>query len=273
MASGSNFELLARVGYAARGVVFILVSGLALFSGFGGGGPEAKSALQVLLDQPLGRVWVFSIGLGLLGFVSWRLAQSLADADRHGAAGKGLLIRAALFGSALTYTSLAFYALGQATLFAGGQGGSGEKDLASWMMSQPFGSYLAIFVGLGFVAGGVVTAAKGTTGKFERYLQNLPEHTVIRSICVYGLVARGIVFALVGVLFVYAGKHVNPDEAGSTADALNWLRQLPFGSLLYVAVALGLAAFGAYNFVEARYRVVKVPSIDDTRHALKAKLK
>lgn len=273
MASGSNFEILARAGYAARGVVFILVSGLALFSGFGGGGPEAKSALQTLLDQPLGRVWVFAVGLGLLGFVSWRLAQSLGDADRHGAAGKGLLIRAALLGSALTYASLAFYALGHATLFAGGQGGLGEKDLASWIMSQPFGSYLAIIVGLGFIAGGIVTAGKGTTGKFEHYLQPLPERAVIRSICVYGLVARGILFALVGILFVYAGIHVNPDEAGNTADALNWLRQLPFGSLLYVAVAVGLAAFGVYNFVEARYRVVNVPSIEDTRRTFKAKLR
>ena len=273
MTAGSNFEHLARAGYAARGIVFLLVSGLALFSGIAGGRAEAKSALAVLLEQPLGQVWVVAIGLGLLGFVLWRLVQSIADADQHGSDGKGLLIRAALLGSALTYLSLAAYALMHAISFAGGGGGSGEKDLASWIMSQPFGPYLAITVGLGFVAGGAITAIKGITGKFERYLHALPQRTITRSICVYGLVARGVVFAVVGTLFVYAGINVNPDEAGNTADALNWLRQLPFGSAVYVIVALGLAAFGIYNFVEARYRVVKAPSLQETRHALKAKLK
>lgn len=273
MGVGSKFELLARAGYAARGIVFILVSGLALFSGFGNGGPEAKSALQTLLGQPLGRVWLFAIGVALLGFVSWRLAQSLADADQHGADGKGLLIRAALFASAVTYASLAFYALGHATFFVAAKGGSGEKDLASWIMAQPFGSYLAILVGISFIAGGIVTALKGVTRKFERYLQTLPERTIMRLICVYGLVARGVLFGSVGILFVYAGIHVNPDEAGNTADALNWLRQLPFGSALYLTAAFGLAAFGIYNFVEARYRVVKIPSVEETRQILKVRLK
>jgi hypothetical protein len=53
-----RFELLAKYGYAARGVVFLLVSALALFSGFAGGRPETKSAISTMLNQPLGRVWV-----------------------------------------------------------------------------------------------------------------------------------------------------------------------------------------------------------------------
>ena len=273
MVTGSNFALLARAGYAARGIVFILVSGLALFSGIADGRPETKSALQILLNQPLGRVWVVAIGLALSGFVSWRLAQSLADADQHGSEGKGLVIRAALLGSALTYLGLAFYAFRYAILFTGGDDGSGERDLAGWIMSQPFGSYLAIIVGLTLVAGGVVTAVKGLTGRFERYLRALPKRRIVRLVCVYGLVSRGVLFALVGVLFMYAGVHVNPNEAGNTADALNWLRQLPFGSALYILVSAGLAAFGIYNLVEARYRVVKAPSLNEARQALQSKLK
>ncbi len=109
--------------------------------------PETKSALSALLGQPLGRVWVGLIGLGLLGFVAWRLAQSLADSDGHGRNGKALAIRSALFGSAITYLGLAAYALGNALFLGGGSEASGEKDLAGWIMSQPFGSYFAIAVG------------------------------------------------------------------------------------------------------------------------------
>ncbi|MQX91919.1 DUF1206 domain-containing protein [Sinorhizobium meliloti] len=261
MISRFRFDLLAKAGYTARGVVFLLVAGLALFSGVKGGQPEMKSALLTLLGQPFGRVWVGLIGVGLLGFVAWRLAQSLADSDGHGSDRKGLTVRSALFGSAAIYLGLAGYALGHALFFAGGDQESGEKGLAEWIMSKPFGSYLAIAIGIGFIVGGVVTAYKGLTRKFERYLRIPDRNRVLTLICIYGLVARGAVFVIIGILFAYAGFRVDPEQAGSISDALEWLRQLPFGSILYIAVAAGIAAFGIYNLVEARYRVVRGPDL------------
>ncbi|MDO1583397.1 DUF1206 domain-containing protein [Rhizobium oryzicola] len=256
-----KFELLARSGYLARGVVFLLVAGLALLSGVAGGNADTKSAVSQLLEQPFGRVWVGLIGLGLLGFVAWRFAQALADSDGHGKDRKAIVIRMAMFGSAITYMSLAGYALSQAFSGIRGDGGSGEKGLAQWVMSQPFGSYIAMAIGAGFIIGGIVTSAKGVTRRFERYL-NLPDsRRVLSMVCIYGLLARGFVFAITGLLFAYAGFTVDPDQAGSISDALSSLRQLPFGAVLYVLVAVGLAAFGIYNLVEARYRVVRGPLV------------
>lgn len=263
-----NFELLARSGYAARGIVFLLVAGLALLSGVAGGKADTKSAVSTLLEQPFGRVWVGFIGLGLLGFVAWRLAQSLADSDGHGRDRKAIVIRIAMFGSAITYLGLAGYALGHAIAGIGGSEGSGEKSLAQWVMSQPFGSYIAIIIGVGFIIGGVVTSAKGLTRKFQKYLRLPDAKSVVSMVCIYGLVARGIVFAITGVLFAYAGFTVDPAQAGSISEALSWLRRLPFGSVLYMAVAAGLAAFGLYNLVEARYRVVRGPTVGDVKRAL-----
>jgi hypothetical protein len=271
MPANLRFELLAKVGYAARGVVFILVAGLALFSGVAGGKADTKSALSTLLDQPFGRIWVAAIGLGLLCFVAWRLAQSVADSDGHGNDKKAIIIRTALFASATTYLGLATYALGHAVSVGGGGEGSGEKGLAQWIMSQPFGSYLAIAVGLGFITGGIVTASKGIMRKFEKYMKVPEKHGIVSWICVYGLVARGVVFAVTGILFAYAGFRVDPEQAGSMSDALHWLRQLPFGSVIYMIVATGLAAFGIYNLVEARYRVVKGPSMSDLKRAVPMK--
>jgi hypothetical protein len=263
-----DFELLARSGYAARGIVFLLVAGLALLSGVAGGKADTKSAVSTLLEQPFGRVWVALIGLVLLGFVAWRLAQSLADSDGHGTDRKAIVIRAAMLGSATTYLGLAGYALGHAIGGAGGSEGSGEKGLAQWIMSQPFGSYIAIMIGIGFIVGGVVTSAKGLTRKFEKYLRLPDAKGVVSMVCIYGLVARGVVFAITGMLFAYAGFTVDPEQAGSISEALSWLRQLPFGSIVYVAVAVGLAAFGIYNLVEARYRIVRGPSVGDVKRAL-----
>ncbi len=261
-----KFEWLARSGYSARGVVFLLVAGLAAFSSFGGGKADTKSALDALLDQPFGRVWLGLIGVGLLCFVAWRLAQSIANTDNHDKSAKGYLIRAALLGSAATYAGLAIYAFEDA--FGIGAGASdGEKYLASWAMSQPFGRYLAAAIGCGFLVGGVVTAAKGVTRKFENYLE-LGNSRPLILICVYGLVSRGLVFVVIGLFFFHAAAEVNADQAGSMSDALMFIRQLPFGRLLYLIVALGLAAFGTYNLVEARYRSVATPSLTDVKSEL-----
>ncbi|MBX4859909.1 DUF1206 domain-containing protein [Rhizobium sophorae] len=261
----SKFEWLARAGYSARGIVFLLIAALAVFSSFGGKA-DTKSALDAVLEQPLGRVWLGLIGLGLLGFVAWRLAQSIANADNHDHSVKSYLIRAALLGSAVTYMGLAIYAF-QGALGFGSGGDGGEKGLAALAMSQPFGRFLAGAIGLGFVVGGAVTALKGITRRFERYL-TLGQSRPLLLICVYGLVSRGVVFVIVGIFFCYAAFTVDPGQAGSISDALTFVRQLPFGAVLYLVVAIGLAAFGIYNLVEARYRTVSTPKLSQVRSEL-----
>lgn len=266
---GSNtFEWLARAGYGARGVVFFLIAGLAVFSSLGAGGTDSKSALDQLLNQPLGQVWLVLVGLGLAGFVFWRLAQSIGNADNQKQDAKGYIIRAALFGSAITYAGLALYAVQHALGYStGGDNGGGESSLAAWAMSQPFGRYLAGAIGIGFVIGGIITAYKGISRRFERYL-DVGQSRPLTMVCIYGLVSRGVVFAIVGVFFCYAAFTVDPEQAGSMSDALTWVRSLPMGGTLYLVVAIGLAAFGVYNFVEARYRQVRTPSLNSVRAEL-----
>lgn len=262
MAVRPNIQWIARTGYTARAVVFFLVGGLALFAGIGGGKSDTKFALDSLLEQPFGRVWVGLIAVGLLGFVVWRLAQSVGNADHLPHDVKGTATRTALFGSAVVYIGLAYYAL-EHVFTSGSHGGGGtEKGLAEWAMSQPFGKYLAGAIGIGFIIGGCVTIAKGVLRKYEQYQSAEARHNrAITAVCIYGLSARGVLFAIVGCFFVYAAFTVNPDQAGSVSDALNWIRGLPFGGVLYLIAAVGLASFGAYNLVQARYRVVREPEL------------
>lgn len=268
MNTRSKFQLVARAGYGARGIVFLMVAGLALFSSFAGGKADTKSALETILQQPFGRVWIALIGIGLAGFVAWRLAQSLANADGQDDDMKGYAIRAALFGSAVTYAGLALTSLGMAFQISGG-GSSGEEGLAAWVMAQPFGRYLAGIIGIGFVIGGVITAIKGIKRKFGRYLDlDAKKNSPAVLVSIYGLVARGAVFAIIGVFFLYAAFTVDPQQAGGMADALAWVHELPFGGIIYAIVALGLAAFGIYNFVEARYRRISTPAVHDMTRQL-----
>ncbi|WP_276120171.1 DUF1206 domain-containing protein [Pararhizobium qamdonense] len=262
MHTQSPFQWLARSGYAARGIVYVLVAGIALFSSFGSGKPDSKSALHVVLEQPLGRFWLGLIALGLLGFIAWRLAQAFGNADGHPPTAKGYGTRFGLLVSALVYTSLAIYASSVALGIGSKSGSGGETGLSAWLIEQPFGRYLLAGVGLATIGAGIAQILKGTGRGYTKYL-DIPHTagTAIDWICMYGLAARGIILVITGVFFLYAAFVVDPGQAGGISDALDWVRQLPFGAILYVAVAIGLFAFGLYGFVESAYRRIRPPTI------------
>lgn len=262
MATDTKMEWLARAGYSARGLVYVLVGLMALLGSLGGGSPDSKSALQMILSQPLGRVWLAIIAIALVGFILWRLMQGLANADHHAHDVKGYVVRAGLLVSAFTYGSLALFAARHAlSMGSGGSSGDGSRGWTAWLMQQPFGRYLVGIVALCILGAGVAHIVKGVTRRYHRYLSfDAKEHPSLDVFCVYGLVAKGCVFLIIGVFFFYAALTVDPDQAGSMADALTWVRQLPFGAALYIVMGLGLISFGVYSLIQARYRHVRPPS-------------
>ena len=266
-----RFEWLARFGYAARGIVYILVGGMALLSTVGGGEADSQSALKLVLEQPLGAAWLGLIGIGLVFFIVWRLAQALLDADHQENDAKGLVIRAALLVSAATYTGLAAYAIGQALKISLGDGaGNSRESWTSWLMEQPFGPYLVAAVGLAVICAGGVQVHKGVTRGYEKFVRIAGRHKrLLDLLCMYGLAARGAIFVIVGGFFLFAAWAVDAGQAGSTSDALTWVRSLPFGGPLYGLAALGLFAFGAYGLIEARYRIIREPSLSDAGRVLR----
>ncbi|MFP5078051.1 DUF1206 domain-containing protein [Rhizobium sp. YIM 134829] len=251
-------EMLAKLGYSARGIVYLLVGAMALFGSIGGGRQvDSKSALDVILEQPLGWIWLGLVAVGLLCFVLWRVVQAVYNPDRQPDSSKGYSIRAGLAVSAITYLSLALYAASHALSLSLGAdgGGSGEQSLAAWLMSQPFGRILALLAGLAILGAGIAQIAKGVKKGYSKYISiPLDKRRFLEPVCTFGLIARGAVFLITGGFFLYAAWRVDPSQAGSLADAMDWVRGLPFGGILYALAALGLFAFGAYSLIEARYR-------------------
>lgn len=270
MIAESKLEWFARSGYAARGAVYALTAGMALLSSFGGGRPDSKSAMQVLLEQPFGQIWLGLVGVGLVGFIVWRLIQAIFNTDHHDDNVKGYGTRAVLLVSAATYTGLASFAIGQALhLGFGGGSSDGGESWTRWLMTQPFGRYLVGVLGLCILGGGMAQIIRGARRGYRKYFEKgWSDRKPLDAICMYGLIARGVVLLIVGVFFLYAAFAVDPQQAGSTADAMVWVRKQPFGGVLYFLVALGLFAFGAYGFIEARYRVVNPPTMRQARNAL-----
>jgi hypothetical protein len=69
------------------------------------------------------------------------------------------------------------------------------------------------------------------------------------------------VFVGIGVLLLTSPARQSASAATDTdtVDSLQWIAHLPSGQWVLAAVALGLAAYGVYQLVHARYRRIVAP--------------
>ena len=130
----------------------------------------------------------------------------------------------------------------------------------------PLGNVLLGLGGLALIVAGVLQIWRGLSGSYRKRVRLPRTHeALLKPVCGAGLAARGLLLAVTGGFIIYAAITVSPEQAGGTSEALDWLRSLPFGSVLYAAAAVGLVAFGLYSFIEARYRHVDAPGAKDIR--------
>ena len=254
------FTRLARFGYAAKGVVYLLVGALATLTalGFGGDTPDTRGVLRTIAAQPYGTPVLTIVAVGLFGYALWRVVQSVADVDRKGRTAKGLAVRAAYLGSGLVYAGIAFRAARLVFGAGAGDAPSVQQSWSAWLLAWPYGDWLVWLGGLSVVGFGCYQCYKGYKAKFERRLELSGLGPRARGLAVWtgrlGYAARGIVFLLIGLFLMQAANNYNPARAKGLDGALQHLAAQPQGPLLLGAVALGLAAYGCYALVEARYR-------------------
>jgi hypothetical protein len=127
-------------------------------------------------------------------------------------------------------------------------------------MQHTAGRVLVGVVGLAIVACGIVLVVEGARRKFMKYLRtaqmNARTRRVVELLGTTGTIARGLVFALAGVLVIDAAVTHKASESGGIDKALLTLRNQPFGEFLMLLAALGLVIFGLYGLCEARWRKV-----------------
>ncbi|MCB2053292.1 MAG: DUF1206 domain-containing protein [Geminicoccaceae bacterium] len=258
---------LARFGYAARGVVYVIVGGLATLAAFGSGGSttDSRGALRTLLGQPFGEVLLGIVAAGLLAYALWRAIQATLDVDDHGTDAKGLAVRAGLAVSAVTHVALAVFAASLIFTLAhsggGAQsgGGGGGGDWTATVMRQPFGRWAVGFAGLCVIGAGIAMIVKGIRKGYEkRFAVDWGHAPVLGPVCRFGLIARGGVFLITGSFFITAAWQADPDEAQGLAGAMRVVQDQPFGWALFSLLALGLLAFGLYSMIEAYYRTFDI---------------
>ncbi|HEX8340916.1 MAG TPA: DUF1206 domain-containing protein [Tepidisphaeraceae bacterium] len=248
----------ARLGYAARGIVYLLVGGLAILAalGRGGGTGDTKDALRATLSAPGGWALLAALAAGLVAFAGWRAFQAAVDPDHGEVDAKAVARRVGFAVSAITYLLLAV-AASRLAWGSGAGGGSDTDSWTAWLMNQPFGRWMVGILGAVVIGIGVGMIVKAWRRKYERYLDlGHPLMQKLRPVCRFGIAARGAVFFVIGGFFLYAAYTYDPSKAGGLREVFGEVSAQPFGQVLLGVLAAGLFSFGVYGLVQARYRRV-----------------
>jgi hypothetical protein len=252
------FERLARFGYAAKGVVYLIAGLLSARAAFGLGGQttDKNGALLTILAEPFGRMMLALIGVGLIGYVLLRFVQAFMDPERKGSGAKGIAQRAGYAINGLLYALLALTAVRLAI----GSRPNTESPLQSWattLFEQPFGRWMVGIAGLIVLGGGLHLLYKAYTLDFSEHFRwdamSESERTWTTWLGRIGLAARGIVQGLVGVFLAQAALLFDASKVQGTGGALQALAHPPFGLWTVGVVAAGLAAYGVYMLAAAWY--------------------
>jgi len=252
-------EPLARFGYAARGMVYAFIGVLAVQAAFFGHGKTTgpQGAIQAIAEKS--RLLLVLTAIGLAGYALWRFVQGFLDPERKGTDAKGLVLRGAMVASGVVYTGLTWLAIRLIAQGSGAAAGSGgQQSATAKLLSLPFGRVLVILAGAAVIAGGFGQLYRAWTRKFERRLKTGEMSPEERRLAVHtgqlGLASRGVAFLITGWFLIQAAVRYDPGQARGLGGALETLARQPHGPWLLGIVALGLVAYGAFSFLEARYR-------------------
>ncbi|MFE5207499.1 DUF1206 domain-containing protein [Streptomyces sp. NPDC056600] len=265
-ANSSAMDRAARAGFAARGVLYLLIGFIALRVAFhedDGKQADRSGALAEIADKPFGSVVLWALGIATAGMALWRLSEAAFGAsgpDGHKARKRLFSACRAVFYGFVAYSVLAF----AAHQGGGGGGGGGNssdrqsRDFTAKALEMPAGRWLVGAVGIGVIVAGAWILIRAVRRKFRKHLKTAQMGPrVRRTVDVLGIcggVARGVLFGTIGVFALIAAIRFDPDKAKGIDDTLRSFAQTSAGPWLLVVIAVGLVAFSGFSFASARYR-------------------
>ncbi len=251
---------VARVGFAAKGVVYALVGGIAFQAASAPGGAKgSREALASLASKDGGHLLLLLIAIGLLAHVAWRLVQALLDPEHPEGGHKRKAMRLFHAGGAVVYASLAFTAWQLSRGHRSGSGGGDQQEVwISKLLHQPFGTWLVMAAGLGVMVYGVVQLAKAVRGDVNKHVVASDAKTsrAMQLLGRIGTAARGVVLLPIGWFVFQAGQDYQASKAADTGEALQFLGHHG----LLAAVGVGLIAYGLHQLGKAFYRRIEQPA-------------
>jgi len=236
------WRALARVGYAAMGLVYVTIGIIAAriaFFGVRGRVAGMRGALSALLHQPEGRSILTAVAAGLACFALWRTVQTFTGRG-------GAIARAGWAITAIGYGALAWTAA--AVLLRFPRGEPFERIGVGTLLPYPAGRTVLRLAAAILLVTGIVAVVQGASGRLPQWLAAAgflrPARRFAWRAARIGLAARGIVAMVMGYLLLRAVADFDPREAAEIGGSLRVLSRSPGGPLLMGVVALGLVSYG-----------------------------
>jgi len=251
------FEYAARAGFAVSGILHLLIAFIIGQIAFGSGGNADQSgALATLAGHTGGTVVLWVVAAGLVALGLWRIAEAIVGSKPGEGSGERrddtpAWKRAKSLGLAIVNFAIALSAA-RFAMGSGKQSSQQNAGLSAQMMQTGWGKAILIAVALGLIAVGGYHVYKGASKKFLKDLR-VSGGNGVTAVGVAGYAAKGLVLAGAGVLVIIATLQADPSKASGFDAAVKALGHAPFGKVLLIVAAVGIAAFGAYSFVRSRY--------------------
>ncbi|RJS93307.1 DUF1206 domain-containing protein [Salinisphaera sp. Q1T1-3] len=248
---------VARIGYGARGVVYLMFGALAMRTAVTlSDVHDVRGTLGVMHQMTGGGVLLLGAAAGLAAYALWRLVQGGFDTDGHGWGLRALIVRGALLASAAVYGSLAWASLKLVAATAHRTSQPVQHAVAA-TLDWPAGREMVVLGGLIGLIAGIAHIHKAWCAGFRRWFSASPAAMRwIDPVSRIGLCARGLLFLGVGGFIVYSGITLQPQDALGVAELLDWVRGASYGRWLLAAWAVGVMLFGVYSLIEAFVRRV-----------------
>src|SRR5512143_3276185 len=256
-ATSPLMEKLIRLGYVARGLVWGVIGLLAFQVATGNGGKitDQQGAIAALGTTPVGKVLLYVMLVGLVGYALWGLIRAVVNPLHAGHDAQGLVERLGYLVSGISYGLLAVATYGLITAKApaatGGAQGAQTQQATASILTQPWGPAVVVLAGAIVIGVGLLhiytSFRRRFNPQFQLALRTLNARKWIERLGRFGTAARGVVFTLLGVFLLQAAVQHNPSRAQGIDGVLTALLHQPYGAVLLGVIAAGLIAFGIYS--------------------------
>ena len=252
----SKFQSLTRVGFFGRGVLYILIGVLVVRTGR----TEDLTGALKYLNGGAGQILLAAIAVGMVAYGLWRLADAAMGMEHPGSGRKAMGKRAVVGMVGLIYLYLAYKA---ARILLGDT--SGESD--DTVLDLPGGPISLGCVALGLAIAGIAQLMTASKCSFLRRLDGRAQAPLVKWLGRIGYAARGVIFLVIAYMLAKAALNGDENARAGTEQALDFLS----GPVLY-SVAIGLILFGAFSIVEALFRRIHDPPVDEMKQQVRDQL-
>ena len=252
---------LAKWGSVCTGIVYTGIGVVALLSFFKikHGGADEGSLFVYLYGFAVGKIIVWLILSGMMGFIVWRIYETVKDPYGYGKDVKGILRRTMIALSTLADALIAFAAT-QTILGISGSVETGEpkaeRALVDQVLDLSWGEFVIISCGVILLITALAQMGYmiGKSYLERMHIQRLKQwkQSIIHILAWAGHAARGIILGIIGFFLVKAGITQNAAEVVNTDKAFDFIGD-DVGHTFFILVAFATICYGLFMFAMGAY--------------------